>query len=308
MSKPSRLKVEECIHDTNEFVSLEAKESLPFNEVPAALPSTRGATAGEYFPDFPDDRRDIARSMPVSFVEPRHFGLTAGAEPVRKIAPRTGRLSMPGTFPTLKGTLPALRVETQLELDGLQLYEIDPDVVLMATQPHHLLYFDVLPDGSSVRRTYTPDLAVQTSDGSIVVVDFKVAKYAHRPEWRRKEALFKHHYRVDHGATFMTVTDAMVRVEPRFGNAKLMLLHWSRRSDVEAQTAMAAVIETVGLPARLGDLTRRCQITNPRPDVDRAFTAMIAMAFRGEVELDLGVPIGPETIVSIKTRRRGVAA
>ena len=120
-----------------------------------------------------------------SYIERPDFGLTMGAEPVRKIRPRTARLTMPGWFPTRKGTLPSLRTETLLELDGLGHFEVNPDCVLMATQPRRLEYHEPQRDGTTIRRSYTPDVALLTADGTVCVVDFKPVAYARRREWRR---------------------------------------------------------------------------------------------------------------------------
>ena len=238
-----------------------------------------------------------------STVEPASFGLTPGARPVRRIRPRTYRLSMPGDFPTLKGTLPALRVETLLEMDGFGHLEVNPNIVLMAAQPHHLIYFEPTGPHTSTRRIYTPDAAALTKDGMLVVVDFKLTRGANSASWIRRKALIERAYREDHGALHAVIAEPVIRLQPRFRNIGILLMHRRIVEDAAADVALAAAVLSLGLPTTIGALESAVDLPHHLPHVNRARTAILAMALRGEMVLDLGVPLGRATTVSAPASR-----
>lgn len=242
-----------------------------------------------------------------SEVDPPDFGLTRGAEPVRVIRPRTGRRSMPGWFPTTKGTLEALRTETTLELDGLGHFEVNFECQLMAAQPHVLRYRGPTACGrGTVDREYTPDLAIRMLSGRVAVIDFKVARYARLPEWRAREALLRRVYEVDHGATFRTVTDEAIYVEPRHSNVAVMLMHRRAVPDPQADVAVRTAVATLGLPATIPAVRALAGLTPRHEHEDRAFGALVAMVMSGEARFDLGVPLLDPTaqVLAATTARR----
>ena len=193
----------------------------------------------------------------ITEVDPPDFGLSPGAVPVRIIKPRTGRRTMPGWFATTKGTLPALRTETLLELDALGHYEVNFACELMAAQPHVLKYRAPTPGGRGViDREYTPDLAIRAKDGKIAVIDFKIRKYADLPEWRAKEVILKRAYQDDHGAVFQTVTEQSIYIEPRHTNVAIMLMHRRAVPDHDADAAVRAAVATLGLPTTIPAVRR----------------------------------------------------
>jgi hypothetical protein len=167
----------------------------------------------------------------------------------------------------------------------------------MATQPHQLVYSEPQSDGATIRRIYTPDLALLMADQSIVVVDFKVAKYAKTASWIEKAKLIKEAYGRDHGVIFNVITDEMIRVEPRRTNIGIMLMHRAVVRDHEAEWRIWEAIAKLGLPATIGAITETCGLVHPSPNVDRAFSAIVNLAIRGEIALDLGKPLGSQSIV-----------
>ena len=228
----------------------------------------------------------------ISEVDPPDFGLSPGAIPVRAIKPRTGRRTMPGWFPTAKGTLSELRTETLLELDGLGHYEVNPDCRLMATQPHHLRYSAPMKGGrGTVDRQYTPDLAIRMRDGTVVVIDFKPAEFAKLPEWRALEAVLARAYLDDHGVAFRTVTDQAIYVEPRHTNVGIMLVHRRAVPDHEADASVRAALATLGLPTLITEVRLRAGLRDQHEHEDRALGALVAMVLAGEVRFDLGTPL-----------------
>lgn len=237
-----------------------------------------------------------------SQITPADFGLSRDASPVRVIRPRTGRKTMPGWFPTKKGTLPSLRAESNLEMDGFAHFEVNPRCVLMAAQPHRLTFPEPLPEGGTRIATYVPDLAIRMDDGTVAVVDFKVARYARLPRWAAREAVLRRCY-ADHGATFRTVTDEAIGVEPRATNVRVMLARRPWQGDREAAAAVDAAIAALGLPTTIAAIRGAAGLREAQPDADRAFSAVVDLAIRGVVALDLGRPFGDATVVSAPAGR-----
>jgi hypothetical protein len=233
-----------------------------------------------------------------SSIHPTHFGLIVGAEPVRQIKPRSHRRTMTGWFPTRKGTLPSLRTDSLLELGGLAQFEVNPDCVLMATQPHHLVYHEPRADGGTTRRVYTPDAAIQMRDGRVIVVDFKIAEYTRLPYWQALEPILAEAYQRDHGIAFRTITDEMIGIEPRKTNVSIMLMHRCVTEDTEAMVAVQSVLARTPLPTTIGAIKSHVALPSCA-HVDRTFSVIMELAIRGEIRLDLGVPLGGSTRIDL---------
>lgn len=231
-----------------------------------------------------------------STIEPRDLGLRPGAKRARKLLARSGRASMPGWFPTAKGTQGALRTESLLEWECLTHFEAHPDVAMMATQPHKLRYLRRRPDGGSFYARYTPDVAMRSRDGRLAVVEVKPSKKADTPEWRAKAAALRAAY-AEVGVAFSTWTERSIKVQPRHANVAMMLQHRRTVPDDEADVLASAALLHLGLPASLGDVCAMCPLPAPHAYVDRAYTAVINMALRGEVRLDLSRPLGRDTVI-----------
>ncbi|RYB02118.1 hypothetical protein [Lichenibacterium ramalinae] len=231
-----------------------------------------------------------------SEVFPPDFGLSKGALPVRVIPRRSGRPTMPGRFPTKKGTLDSLRGETNLEMDGFGHFEVNPRCRLMAAQPHRLHFEEHVPGRGTKIRTYVPDLAIRMDDGRVAVVDFKLAKYAMLPKWKARADVLTRCY-ADRGAVFSTVTSDVLRIEPRASNVRVMLQRRPWHMDAEAEAAVDAAIAILGLPATVAAIAAKAALSQPHPHTDRAFSRIVEMAILGLVTLELDKRLGPGTVV-----------
>lgn len=183
-------------------------------------------------------------------------------------------------------------------MDGLGHLEVNPAIVLMATQPHHLVFFEPTGPRTSVRRVYTPDVAALKADGTLVIVEFKTLKGANSAEWKRRKLLIERAYREEYGALHRVFVEPEIKLQPRFRNIGILLMHRRIVQDAEADVALETAALTLGLPTTMGALEAAVDLPHPLPHVNRARTAIINMALRGEVVLDLGVPLGEATVVS----------
>ena len=176
----------------------------------------------------------------------------------------------------------------------------------MATQPHRLRYLRRWPDGSSVYVSYTPDVALRSTDGRLSVIEIKPFAKADTPWWRLKAEAIRTAY-AEHGVTFQTWTERNFKVEPRHTNVAMMLQNRRTTPDDEADAVVRAAILHVGLPTTIGAIGSLCRLSAAHDNVDRAFTAVVCMALDGEVSLNLGVPLGPDTIVRAGVRSQGAS-
>ncbi len=161
----------------------------------------------------------------------------------------------------------------------------------MAAQPHVLVYHQPQADGTTIRRAYTPDLAVLMRDGEVVVIDFKIAGYAQLPKWQAKAALITEAYERDHSVTFSVVTNEAIYVQPRHQNVGILLAHRAIVRDGEALVAVRAAVALLGLPTTIDEVRRLVDLPSSSEHVDRAFTALVTMALDGEIRFDLGRPL-----------------
>lgn len=238
-----------------------------------------------------------AASRPRSQVDRAALGLKPGLKPVRRIKAKTKRISRPGRFATSKTFVrEPIRTETVLEMDGLAHIETNPRYIRIAPQPHRLTFHVPGPDGATRVDTYVPDLAAQTVEGNVVIVDFKWSWLRALPEWAEVEPVIREAYRVDHGAKFVVLTEEHLHVEPRRTNVAIMLMHRPPAEDPAATAAVRAAIERLGLPSTVGAVRAAAGLATDGVS-DPAFSTLVELALTGEVALDLGRPFDDGTRV-----------
>lgn len=133
---------------------------------------------------------------------------------VRKFTNRGSTTKVIGKFPSIKLNR-TVWWESQIERDYIYLLEFDTDVVFYQEQPLRIEY---VCDGSP--HCFTPDFLVQRMSKTQIV------------EVKSEEQSSKEGNTVLHrsaasacrqqGYEFMVVTDAMIRVQPRLNNLKLL--------------------------------------------------------------------------------------
>lgn len=238
-----------------------------------------------------------------SQVNPASLGLARGCKPVREIAKKSRRISRPGIFAsakTINGR--AVRTESILEMEGLAHIEVNSAYVRVAPQPHRLTFHVEAGNGSTEVHTYVPDVAVETRDGTVIVLDFKWSWLRKRPGWADVEPIIRTAYALDHGVTYRVLTEEHLLVEPRRTNVAIMLMHRPMVADAAAITAVRSAIATLGLPRSIGDL-RSASGLIPEGPTDRAFSAIMELAIAGEIRIEMSQPFGEDSLVSVGARQ-----
>ena len=234
-----------------------------------------------------------------SHVNRKDLGLGAGYEPMRRIKPKQRRVSLPGYFPTRKTfDRKSIRTETILEQAGLGHIETNARYLQIAPQPHRLTYYKPCADGSWVKATYVPDLAVLTTNLNVVVVDFKWTVLRAMPEWAAVEPIITEAYQIDHGATFTVLTEEHLLIEPRRTNVAIMCMHRPPANNPAALTAVRIAVAVLGLPTTIGAICAKANLGRTE-DSDPAFSAIMELAIAGEISLDMSAVFHDGTEVRV---------
>jgi hypothetical protein len=224
--------------------------------------------------------------------------------PGRQIKDRARHPTLPGVFPTRKARTSWVRTRLPLMMDGLIHLETDPRVVRIAVYPPKLEY-SVWHDlsGRSKVRSVSPDVAVLEDDGHVTVVEYvPVAIQDERRGFADRVRVLKEIYAEEHGCGYAVHSELSVRIEPRMTNLRRQYEH----SFVDDQMALEAVRDVIyrnSLPSTIGVIRAAVDLPAPvyqalgsggeaafsRPldEVDRHFTALMQLAHRGEIEIDL---------------------
>lgn len=130
----------------------------------------------------------------------------------REIVRPTGGI-LRGKFPSRK-TGRMVHYEGLLERDAIYLFEASPLIESYSEQPTTIHF----PDGKRLRR-YTPDFALDLKNGSQILVEVKPLHSLEQADVRHKLAQVRK-YLQQQGQTFLVLTDAEIRQQPRLDNLK----------------------------------------------------------------------------------------
>lgn len=265
-------------------------------------PSARGRSYLDDSRPTPEGAFDSPPPRKRSRVDPPSLGLAPGCQPVRKIAKKSRRISRPGWFASRKTyDREGIRTETILEMEGLAHIEVNHRYVKVAPQPHHLIFHHEKPDGSTRVHSYVPDFAVLTDEGRVLIVDFKWTYLRALPAWSALEPVIREAYRLDHGATYQVLTEEYVLAEPRRTNVAIMLMHRPIEGAVSKIVAVRGAIGRLGLPSTIGAIREVARLPATGA-VDPAFSALMELAMKGEIRIDLGRPFDDGSSVFPGTR------
>lgn len=228
-------------------------------------------------------------------VHPAKLGIHAGAQPCGPDWSRGARQSWSGTFASGKALGPS-PFRSFLERDCQTLIEANPAIAAYSVEPHVLTYSTPNPAGGFEKRTYVPDFGLILAGGEILIVDAKADALRQTAGWTRREPYIREAYAVQHGVRFLVLTESSIRKEPRLSNCQEMLAHREPGTDLAAITAIRDVLAIVERSSTIGALAAAASLLSP-PGQDRAFTAIMRLALRGEVKLDLSRPLSPTTSV-----------
>jgi hypothetical protein len=246
---------------------------------------------------------------------------TEGYTPSRTIKDRARHPTLPGVFPTRKASTPWVRTRLPLMMDGLIHIETDPRVVRIAVYPPKLRYsvwYDL--GGRSEIREVSPDVAIIEDDGYVTVLEYvPVAIQDERRNFADRVGTLKRIYAEEHGCGYAVHSELSIHIEPRMTNLRRQYEH----SFVDDRPALEAVRDAIYrhcLPSTIGAIRAAADLPTPvyqvlgesdeavfsRPldAVDRHFTALMQLAHRGEIEIDLSRPYGERSVVRWPRHRR----
>lgn len=220
-----------------------------------------------------------------SSIHPAHFGLRAGAKPMRARPQRGSTPSWDGKFSASKAVGPS-PIESLLERDFQTLLTANPRIKSYGVQCHRLTYWAPDATGRPMKRIYTPDIVALGSDGQIAIMEVKAGAFQEGPTWQRVEPAIREAYELDHGASFQVFTEKQIRAQPRLRNCEEMLRF--RSVDHEADGKIRRLIAH-GRFTTLGNLL--ADAVEGGLDDDRSYAALMRSAMSGELGIDLSIPL-----------------
>lgn len=213
-------------------------------------------------------------------------------------------------FPTNKVPSGYIRARSPLMADGLIHLDTDPKVVRLSPYPLETAYWSTLDEQSPAKRDHIPDIAIMLRNDRIVFVDYvPLAEQAVTPFFARRVAERERHFREEFGCAYAVHDERTVRIQPLLSNLRLMWMH--RQLGVETPTLATARhhVRHAVLPVTIRALSESAGRTHqairwegderptPLPETNLVFTAVMQLAMRGEVRLDLGQPLTLESTV-----------
>lgn len=235
--------------------------------------------------------------------------------PVRKV----GR-SMYGTghavsHPSSKVPKGIMRARSPLMADGLLHLDTDPNVVRMSPYPLVALHWSTDDNVTVFKREHIPDMAIELADGSVVFVDYlSRAEQAATPEFQRRVAERIRHFGDEFGCAYQVLDERTVRIEPRLSNVRLMWTHRERETEPRSLSHAREALRRTPLPNTIravsdnADISRQAirwagdELPTAVEETNLVFTAVMQLAMRGEVLLDLGRPLTLDSTIHEGTK------
>ena len=186
--------------------------------------------------------------------------------------------------------------ESLLERDCQTVLSADFRIKAFAVQSHQLQYW--VPEASKAQTSciYTPDICALLQDNRPVVIEVKHSSFLRRESWTRREPHIRRAYAEDHGVAFLILTEREIRVQPRLSNFQIMLRHRHPMDDVEAEIAARDALSQLAVGSCIGDI---CEASLLRGNhLRRTYSAILRLALRGEMTLDMNKPLSLSTTIS----------
>ncbi|MBV9570788.1 MAG: hypothetical protein JO056_06070 [Alphaproteobacteria bacterium] len=203
--------------------------------------------------------------------------------------------SFTGVFASTK-CLGLPRFESLLERDFHTLLCCDPRVACYAVQSHQLTYFTPNRTGTWTERLYTPDFIVRLTSGQTLIIEVKAEAFTTSSYWCSREPYIRNAYARDYALQFVLITERRIRVQPRLSNFQKMLRYGGRYDDRSAVQAVSDALARLPQAVCIGDI---CDVVRLRQNrTARAYAAIMSLALRGRVCLDLESPFSLTTAVT----------
>jgi hypothetical protein len=249
-------------------------------------------------------------------VEPSHAFLarlfTDAHEPVFYPPKRVHHPTLPVEFPTNKTPKGTIRCRLPLMADALVHFDTDPNVVALAAYPLKAVVWIDTGRGAGKHVDHIADIAVKQRDGKVVFMDFEPLKIQKERGGRERKTLaLKAYYREVFGCAYSLLDERSLYIEPFMSNIRWMWRHKENRTHADHNLLRDAkeVLRSTRLPATIGQIAEKAAFPGygviwegdatptPLPDPDRMFTAIMRLAMRGEVRLNLGQPLSMQSVV-----------
>jgi hypothetical protein len=235
----------------------------------------------------------------ISIAHPADLGLYPGSVPVRNPNRRNYSRAVDGDGGDHKA-LGVSPFRSLLERDARTLLNANPDIESYAIEPHTLKYFIPNENGGHDPHEYVADIVLRDRQMRLAVVDAKARFFTTTAYWLKCEPYITEAYNLDHGVPFVVLTEDVIRLQPRLTNCEILKRHRYIVDDVAAIMRVRDVIETAGLPATIGEVVSSARLNSTQGSC-RAYTAIMNLALRGEIDLDLSQPFSLAT--EIRKRR-----
>lgn len=223
------------------------------------------------------------------------FGLFAGTVPLGRKKPRSRTSSYHGVYASTKCLGPA-DFQSLLERDFQTVLCCDPRVEIYAVQAHRLTYWVPNTAGTATQRLYTPDFVVRLRDGRIVVIEVKAEALERQSYWQERGPYIQLAYARDYAVDFLVITERHIRIQPRLSNLERMLHFGARFDDPEAVMRVRDAFALSSARPKIGELCELTVLASER--MSRSYSALMQLALRGEIELDLDQPLSLSTTIA----------
>lgn len=196
----------------------------------------------------------------------------------------TGRRNIPTVlYVTRRGTM--VPCEHLLEADAALLFDFDVNVLAIRSQPHRLRFV-----WGGERISYTPDFLVHYKGQELIIEVKSSDALAHSLKTRTRLSRIHVVYRAL-GLNYLVVTEKRIRIEPRLSNCKELLRYRKVSVTSSDRKRLEQHLSRVGSDA----LVALAQLI----DAPHPVTAVKALAAQGHLSIDLGVPLGPNSMVHL---------
>lgn len=205
------------------------------------------------------------------------------------------------SFPTNKVPSGVIRARSTLMADGLLHLDTDPNVVQLSPYPMEIAYWSTHDGKTPIKRDHIPDMAIMLRDDRILFLDYiSMNEQADTPFFWRRVAERKRHFQDELGCAYAVHDERSIRIEPRLSNLRLMWTHKARRTEPTSLAHARETIRNSKLPTTIRTISEQAAFAHQAvrwsddddpvllEETNLVFTAVMQLAMRGEVRLDLG--------------------
>lgn len=191
--------------------------------------------------------------------------------------------------------------------------DTEPQIVGLAAYPVSFIYVSDSQKNGQVNREHRPDLAILFKDRSTAFVDFIPYRQQRATRFfaQRVEEIGRH-IREHYESAYSVLDERHVYAQPLFDNIQLMWANKELKHDIVPLHQFRAQLRTLRFPKTVGEIRRAITVTPqaslydgivfPRLQEDQTFAALMQLANRGELDIELDRPFSDHSIVRLDNR------